>query len=278
MTIEQMRERKRELGYSAEDLAIASKVPVSTVRKIMSGATKSPRKETVQALEKALSRTQGEYTLEEFDKIPEGVHIELINGYLYARKQGKPLPQEIVDSFLAGEKAYKYQSDSGNAATSANKELIDGVIYDWASPTVMHQRAVMELTYQIKRFIEKGKHPCEVLPAPMDVKLFDDRSDIVEPDVIVICDSSKDKGDHIEGAPDFIAEVLSPSTSSNDLIRKLSLYLDAGVREYWIVDIERREITVYDFEADGRAKIFSFDERIPMNITSRKLKIDISKL
>jgi Uma2 family endonuclease len=73
----------------------------------------------------------------------------------------------------------------------------------------------------------------------------------LEPDISVICDSSKLDDLGCNGAPDLIIEILSPSTSSKDKVRKFNLYLDAGVREYWIVDPDAETVQVYVLE-DGR--------------------------
>jgi Uma2 family endonuclease len=94
----------------------------------------------------------------------------------------------------------------------------------------------------------KGK-PCKVFPSPFDVRLFyeEDESDdtVVQPDLVVVCDSAKLGKEGCRGAPDIVIEILSPSNSAIEMLRKRNLYRDAGVREYWQVDPENRLIEVY---------------------------------
>ena len=118
-------------------------------------------------------------------------------------------------------------------------ELIDGVIYMMASPSEWHQDMVLNLAIQLNSFL-KGKS-CKVIISPFDVRLFpeDDNSDtsVVIPDLIVVCDNKKiSDGKMCKGAPEFIIEVLSPSTEKRDLFAKKSLYNRAGVKECWFID------------------------------------------
>ena len=124
-------------------------------------------------------------------------------------------------------------------------ELIDGKIYYMAPPNTKHQRLVF--------------------PAPFAVFLNENDTNYVEPDISVICDKNKisDKGCH--GAPDWIIEIVSPSSKQMDYYKKLFKYRTAGVREYWVVDPEKELVTVYDFEKDSMEE-YSFDKDIPVGI------------
>ena len=122
-------------------------------------------------------------------------------------------------------------------------ELIDGIAYAMATPTVRHQRVSREIFGQLYLFL-RGK-PCQVFFAPFSVRLNADAGDdiVVEPDILVVCDESKLKdGKGVIGAPDFVVEVLSPSTATHDLIRKFMLYQQSGIREYWVADTEDKLI------------------------------------
>lgn len=114
-------------------------------------------------------------------------------------------------------------------------ELIDGQIYDMAPPSPMHQELVMELSATLRDYIKKNGGPCKVYPAPFAVFLNEDDRNYVEPDISVICDSSKVDNRGYQGAPDFIIEIVSPSSQRMDYLTKLFKYRTAGVREYWIV-------------------------------------------
>jgi len=124
-------------------------------------------------------------------------------------------------------------------------ELIDGVVYDMSpAPGSVHQDLSRSLLLQIGNFLEEK--PCTVYHAPYDVRLNADTGDdtVVQPDLVVICDSTKIHNFGCAGAPDMVIEILSPSTASKDMILKYNKYMEAGVREYWIVDPSTRSVRV----------------------------------
>ena len=100
-------------------------------------------------------------------------------------------------------------------------ELIDGQIYDMAPPSYLHQKLVMELSATIRDYVKSHGGPCEVLPAPFAVFLNQDDHNYVEPDVSVICDPGKINDLGCNGAPDFIIEIVSPSSQRMDYLTKL---------------------------------------------------------
>ena len=144
-------------------------------------------------------------------------------------------------------------------------ELIDGQIYYMAPPTWKHQRISMFLSSEISSYIKNNKGNCEVLAAPFAVFLNKDDSNYFEPDISVICDRSKldEKGCH--GAPDWLIEIVSPSSKTMDYFRKCSLYKAAGVREYWIIDPKEKCVIVNNFE-NGTSKQYPFSEQIKAGI------------
>lgn len=158
-------------------------------------------------------------------------------------------------------------------------ELIDGQIYYMAAPGRIHQEILSFLHVRIANYINSRKGPCRIYPAPFAVKLFkDDDKTIVEPDISVICDKNKLTDRGCTGAPDWIIEIISPGNSSHDYIRKLNLYAEAGVREYWIVDPRSKKIFIYHLEkTDFEVKPYTFDESVTANIFN-DLWIDISEL
>lgn len=134
-------------------------------------------------------------------------------------------------------------------------ELIDGEVYLMASPTFNHQIVVGEIAGHFHHYF-KGKR-CRSLTAPFDVKLFgqatkfEEDSNVVQPDVIVICDTDKIGEDNkYEGIPTLVVEVLSPSTKAKDMVIKLNLYMKSGIREYWIVDLEKKSVLQYSFSEE----------------------------
>lgn len=144
-------------------------------------------------------------------------------------------------------------------------ELIDGKIYYMAPPNTKHQRLVHFFDREIGNYIQSKHGECEVFPAPFAVFLNENDINYVEPDISVICDKNKisDKGCH--GAPDWIIEIVSPSSKQMDYYKKLFKYRTAGVREYWVVDPEKELVTIYSFEKDSMEE-YSFDKDIPVGI------------
>ena len=132
-------------------------------------------------------------------------------------------------------------------------ELIEGYPVMMAPPRRIHQRIVSELNRQLANFL-KGKK-CSVYPAPFAVRLFEKEGDspydvdtMVEPDISVVCDSSKLDDIGCKGAPDFIIEILSPSSLRHDRVTKFNLYRQTGVKEYWIVDPDNKTVETYILE------------------------------
>lgn len=144
-------------------------------------------------------------------------------------------------------------------------ELIDGRIYYMAPPGSTHQRISLSLSRKIADYIDSHNGDCEVFQAPFAVFLSRDSINYVEPDISVICDSSKvdEKGCH--GAPDWIIEIVSPGNKSMDYFTKLFKYREAGVREYWIADPAKELVMVYGFERETMEQ-YSFGEEVPVGI------------
>lgn len=144
-------------------------------------------------------------------------------------------------------------------------ELIDGQIYFMAPPGRSHQQILLSISRKIADYIDTHDGSCEVDIAPFAVFLNNDDKNYVEPDISVICDKSKldEKGCH--GAPDWVVEVVSPSSRRMDYYTKLMKYQSAGVREYWIVDAKKQLVTVYDFEGEN-VEEYPFGEEVPVGI------------
>lgn len=145
-------------------------------------------------------------------------------------------------------------------------ELIDGVIYDMAPPSYKHQKIVSELTRIIGNYIKSKDGQCDVLPAPFAVFLNKDNKTCVEPDISVICDKKKLSDRGCEGAPDWVIEVVSPSSQRMDYLIKQLKYRSAGVREYWVVNPMTETVQFYSFEGDGDSIQYSFDDSIKVSI------------
>lgn len=169
------------------------------------------------------------------------------------------------------EKEYTIQ-DIYDLPEGERAELIDGKLYMMAPSSTNHQRIVADMLFQIKSFIESNAGECEVFPAPFAVFLNETDTTYVEPDLCVICDERKITKKGCMGAPDWIMEIVSPASKRMDYYVKLFKYRSAGVKEYWIVDEEKKEVTVYDFANDNMEQ-YAMSEEIAVNLYEGKLNI-----
>ena len=266
MSIRQLKERKKELGYTNEMIAEKSGVPLSTVQKVFCGATRHPRYDTLLALTKALS----EYN---YDLATYVVQEEAAEYSVEYERQF----QEDTNSRWPRQGHYTVQ-DIRALPDEIRVELIDGVIYDMTAPKLRHQRILFQLAMVFNRCTKECGSDCVVTVAPRDVRLFDDDRHMEQPDILITCDKSKDLEDYYDGAPELTVEILSPSTRRKDFIVKTRYYEMAGVREYWIVDPAKENVLVFFFEEDKLPVTYSFDDEIPVRISDGKCVIDFKKI
>lgn len=156
-------------------------------------------------------------------------------------------------------------------------ELIDGQIYNMAPPMRIHQKLVNRLSQAITNYIDSKHGICEVYPAPFAVFLNADDKNYVEPDLSMICDKDKLDDRGCIGAPDWIIEIISPSTERMDYGIKLFKYRSAGVREYWIINPLSKTVNVYDFEYNEKTGQYTFDDDI-LSCVFKDLAIRIAGL
>ena len=139
-------------------------------------------------------------------------------------------------------------------------ELIDGEVYLLASPNYKHQVAIGELYVTFYNYF-KGKK-CRPLTSPFDVTLYKSKKNInvVQPDIIVMCDTENiDSKGKYKGIPTLVLEVLSPSTRNKDMKKKFELFKMTGVSEYWMVDVEKKTIYIYQFKGNNAINYKVFD-------------------
>lgn len=265
MTPEEMKHRKLELGYTNADIARLAGVPLGTVNKIFSGATKAPRRENILSIESVLSDSKQKSAIYASEISEEACMVcEPENTYQAGTSPTKKLPGEFtLDDYLA-------------LPEGVMVELIDGVFYDMAGPHVGHQFISVQIVYQLMSYIEKNNGPCRTVTAPVDVQLDKDDKTIVQPDVVMVCDpKSMLKNGRVFGAPDFVIEVLSPSTQKRDLTLKLQKYSTAGVKELWYVDPKNQKVLVYDLRGESSFPvIYSFKDEIPVLIWNSEFSVD----
>lgn len=154
---------------------------------------------------------------------------------------------------LLNERYSTYEEfESERKKTDKRLEFIDGVIYMTPSPSIKHQEISSYLHGELYNLLKGSK--CKVFAAPTDVVFNNESKDekkTVVPDLFVVCNQGNFTENEYIGAPDFIIEILSPSNKSHDMITKLNLYMNFGVKEYWIVDPMENRIMVYFLDQDG---------------------------
>lgn len=166
-------------------------------------------------------------------------------------------------------------ADYYNTPENEHVELINGRFYAMSAPSRLHQRLSVKLCNIIDSYITDNNGDCHVYHSPFAVQLEGEKDTVVEPDISVICDMDKlnDKG--CKGAPDWIIETVSPSNFKHDYITKLVLYAEAGVREYWIVDLGQQRILVYRFALDAVVNMYTFNDSVQVGIF-KDLSIDFA--
>ncbi|MBR3517723.1 MAG: Uma2 family endonuclease [Lachnospiraceae bacterium] len=260
MTIEEMKRRKKELGYSNAKVAELAHLPVGTVQKVFGGETKSPRYDTLRALELVLSSDSGRNMgLTAQEASAYGVQS---NGFQRAHDR-------------TGDKTI---NDYTALPEGTRVELIDGIFYDMAAPTTIHQFIAGRIFRELQDYVEKKKGKCIPFIAPTDVQIDCDDKSMLQPDVLVVCDRSKITRARIVGAPDFVVEIVSPGNATTDVYIKLIKYQMAGVREYWIVFPDEKRVVVYDFTKSSKPEIYTFDDSIPVAIWGGGCKVDFKRI
>ena len=258
MTLKEMLFYKHLSGLSCEEIAKRSGVPLSTVQKVFSLTTTTPRNKTLLALGKAFEEfskdklylADSAYEKSFYNSIDQAGALDLSS-----------FEDNTVDDYLA-------------LPEGTRVELIDGVFYDMAAPSYLHTQIASQIWKQLDDYIYYNKGKCSAAIAPTDVQLDCDDKTIVQPDLLVTCDKEKITSHGIFGAPDFIVEIISDSNWYNDVFRKRVKYQNAGVREYWIVYPNAKEVQVYFFEKSDKPARYSFSDAIPVNIWDGKCKVD----
>lgn len=167
--------------------------------------------------------------------------------------------------------------DYFNLPNCADYELIEGELIKKNAPGYQHQIVIGQIYMEFYNYIKERCKKCEVIPAPFCVVLSEQNGVVVQPDISVICNREFIKDSVCMGAPDLIVEVISKSNKAYDTCEKLHIYHKYGVREYWIVDLERASIMVHFLE-DGRIPIIlPFAEKVSSGVI-KGLTLNLGKL
>ena len=132
-------------------------------------------------------------------------------------------------------------------------ELLKGKLFKMSAPSIDHQRVSRKLSTKIDNYLE-GKR-CEVFSAPFDVVLKNPNGEdntVLQPDLCVVCDPEKlADGKRCYGAPDWVLEIVSPSNVEKELSKKMHIYEEAGVVEYWVLRPEEKELDIFVLQDNG---------------------------
>ncbi|MDO5475620.1 MAG: Uma2 family endonuclease [Eubacteriales bacterium] len=319
--IKAMLEKKKEYGFTYREIADLSGLPLGTVQKVFGGFTKNPRRETLAALagfllpeqDLFIGQVPGPGSVSTPGSVPNPASVSAQGSVPNPASVSNPgpvtnpakvsqagrrqdsytVPVEVplylregapayVTGLPKGKKQGEYTIEDRNALPEDHpSELIDGVIYNMASPALRHQSISGSIYRQLWSYVDAHGGDCIPFIAPTDVRLDRDERTMVVPDVFVICQPDDDRMDndkYINGAPDLIIEVLSPSTRRKDMFTKLHKYEEAGVREYWIVDPQKEKIIVYIFGEDSDVSLYGFDSEIPVSIYQGECRIDFRRI
>ena len=263
MDLERLKSQKRELGYTNKKISEETGIPLGTVQKICAGTTKTPRWDKVQAIEALLADRRIMYGPRSSRNVKPAVNAGA----------DERDPSAGADPM----QGYYTMEDYLNLPDDRRVELIDGFLYDMASPSNLHQAVLGELYIQFYSCAEK--HPgCELFLSPSDVRLGKNGKTIVQPDLYIICGRDEKALKQMSETPDFVLEIVSPQSRAHDMFRKLNKYRFSGVREYWIVDPQKLEIIVYDLEHDLKPETYDFTAKIPLGISDGSCRIDFQKV
>ena len=263
MNLNRLKYYKQQHGYTFAQLAELSGVPQGTIQKIFSGETRSPRHETIQALERVLCPQEPD---------ADGKSLSGASGSRYA-----DVVKEASAAYNVPRGGYTLE-DYYALPDERRVELLDGVIYDMAAPSVIHQHIIIKMVVAIDNHITKNNGRCLVLASPVDIQIDCDDRSMLEPDVIVVCDPSKNTNRCILGAPDLVIEILSPSSVKMDTKLKMAKYATAGVREYWVIDPDKERVCVYWTDESGMPAIYGSQDDVPVGIFGDELKVPMKEI
>lgn len=248
MTIRELVQRKNESGYTDEEISELCGIPMEIVREFSVENVANLRYDMYLSLERLLGDTQ------EAALVREETVYKIHRDGEYTIEDYRNLPEE------------------------QRVELIDGRFYVMEAPTFLHQKITGEIYRQIANFIVDRGGSCQPMISPVDVQLDCDDKTMLQPDVAILCDSDKVRRWGVYGAPDFVLEVISPSSRKKDSIKKVEKYEEAGVKEYWIVDPAQKRLVIYRFDSEEFPMICGLEEPVPIGIYDGKLLIQFEAI
>jgi len=276
MDAKELKLRKKALGLTTAQIALMCELPVGTVSKIFTGETRNPSYLTIDKIDRVLAHEEMLARVR--------AYVDAILAYI------KDHPDEDVDQ-IQFEKNYRREHGLDNAhmgkvtaqmldeiGEDRRIELIDGHLIINEYPNMRHQMLVQNLGRKIDDYIRSNDGKCRMFSVGVNVFIDEDDYTLVGPDIVVLCDDSRMNEMGIVGPPDWVIEVTSPSTRGRDYGKKMHKYMDGGVREYWIIDLEKEKVTTYIEGEPMMAYVYSFEDEIPVYIYCGELKIRVNEV
>ncbi|MCD8118492.1 MAG: Uma2 family endonuclease [Lachnospiraceae bacterium] len=197
-------------------------------------------------------------------------------------RESDAAPDYYEDPYGLGKRQGTYTVDDYfTLPEDLRAELIDGWIYNMSAPRSAHGIVGYRISRAFDSYIETKHGKCIALDAAMNVQVDRTKWTMVQPDVLILCDPDKLKENKILGPPDLAVEILSPSTAIIDKTIKLKKYRESGVREYWIVDLDSREVFVYRFPDtgfDALPRRYTFRDKVPVGIFQGECEVDFAEI
>jgi Uma2 family endonuclease len=240
MTAEEMAKEVDRRGYSYAQLERFTGIPAATIRRIMTGKTKRPRIDVMLSLSAVLRPTAADNSIKHQESYDLGDYLALTD-----------------DDQI---------------------EMIDGVLYDTVRPDEVHQFVLGAVFHTLYEQTRKLDRVCYPFMAPLDVQLDENDRTIVKPDIFIAFSGKRFKDGRYQGAPEFVAEILSLSSRKKDFHIKYFKYKQAGVREYWIVDIMERRIITWVFHDQEKSRVYTIDETVPVMAFEGKISVDFGQI
>jgi Uma2 family endonuclease len=155
-------------------------------------------------------------------------------------------------------------------------EILEGELYELPGPLSVHWQLVMRLIMAIGNFVQEHRLGI-IATAPADIRLSSDT--VVQPDIFFISEARTHIIDRpgVDGAPDLVVEILSPSNREHDLVRKFAIYARYGIREYWIVDPDEQTLRVYAL-SDGQYALHEYEGGLARSVVLAGLTVDVAAL
>ena len=279
MNIQEMIKRKKEYGYTNQQISDLSGVPLGTVQKLFSGITETPRYTTLQALSKVFEDKKEDILYLHDSGAKSGMVNETSVAYKVSFDPDlEQLIQKQIAETVPGTVGDKNLEDYMALPEGSRIELIDGRFYNMAAVTFVHQRIALMICNEFENFVNENGGQCIPSIAPTDVQLDCDDKTVVQPDVLIVCDRNKISKERVVGAPNLVVEVLSPSNWYMDLFIKLKKYKKAGVREYWIVFPNEKRTIVYKFDESDEPTEYTFEDKVPVGIWQDRCEVDFKKI